>query len=328
MRITSSLFVLLAALFCSTPSFARAADVAFFPVETTNLQPADSAAIGELLAQAYASVSQSSVLAPSRTQEALAQAATYEQAAQILTVREYVRTSALGVGRRIVIQATRYANNGQIVSSSKMTAEAIEDMPAVSDRMARALYERTSDEAVRTYKNVTLNEARPKSRMWSEKVVGVKTGVHMPFAKNASFSTALSLQFDMRLEQDRYFLEFGAGVVVPTQIDAGCDWDESCTNRKRGSIGSFTAEIGANRFLTRGNTGLYLGTGFIPRLALTGNDIATGEVFGQIGLMLPRDSSTRFYTDFRVAQYVTELHLDNGYHRHPTEATVHVGIGW
>ena len=332
MRITTS-FPLLAliALFCSSPSFARAADVAFFPVETSNLAPADSLAVGELLAQAYASVSRQAVLGPSRTEQTLTTAVTYEQAAQMMGVKEYVRMSALAVGHRIVIQATRYSTSGQIVSSSKMTAETIEDMTAVSDRMARALFERVDDEAVRTYKNVTLNEARAKNRVWSEKVIGVKTGVHMPFAKKADLSSALSLEFDARLEHDKFFLEFGAGAVIPTELDDDSCWDDfdsECTPKKRGSIASLQAEIGASAFLTQGNVALYAGGGFIPRLALTGNDVATGSVYGQIGMMLPREASTRFYTDLRVAQYVTALHLDNNYERHPTEVSVHVGIGW
>jgi hypothetical protein len=331
MRITTSFpLIALVALFCSSPSFARAADVAFFPVETTNLAPADSAAVGELLAQAYAGVSRQAVLGPSRTEQTLSTAVTYEQAAQTMGVKEYVRMSALAVGQRIVIQAHLYGATGQLVSTSKMTAETIEDMTVVSDRMARALFEGVDDEQVRTYKNVTLSEARPKSRMWSEKVTGVKTGVHMPFAKNADLSTALSLEFDMRLEQDKYFLEFGAGVVVPTELDDEC-WDDEfsdCSAGKHGNIASFTAEIGASRFLTDGNVALYAGGGFIPRLALNGNDIATASVYGQLGMMLPRESSTRFYTDLRVAQYVTTLHLDNNYKRHPTEISVHVGIGW
>jgi hypothetical protein len=245
-----------------------------------------------------------------------------------------VRTAAVAVGQRTVVQATRYQSNGQIVYSSKMTVERIEDMTAVSDRMARALWERRDDEAVRTYKNVTLNEARPQNRMWTEKVIGVKTGLHLPYAKNADFSSAVSLQFDTRLEHDRFFLEFGAGAVIPTEINDAeeCDFEGDelvCDgNDKEGSIGGLTAEIGASYFLTQGNVGVYAGGGLIPRLALSGNDVATASVYGQVGLMLPRDASTRFYTDLRVAQYVTPVHLDNNYKRHPTEFALHVGIGW
>jgi hypothetical protein len=336
MRITS-LLVSLIALLCSSPSFARAADVAFFPVETTNLVPADSYAVGELLAQSYASVSRKAVLSPSRTQDALTTAATYEGAAQALGVTEYVRTTAVAVGRKIVIQATRYQSSGQLVFSSTMTAEAIEDMPAVSDRMARALYEQRDDELVRTHRNVTLNEARPKSRVWTEKVIGVKTGVHMPFAREADFVTNLSLAFNTRLEHEKFFLEFGAGAIIPTKMqDYGedCTWDDegedfSCNgNDKDGSIAGLSAEIGASGFLTDGNVALYAGGGFIPRLSFRNEDIATASVYGQLGVTLPRDASTRFYSDLRLSQYVTSINLDNGHDRRPTEVALHVGIGW
>jgi hypothetical protein len=334
MRIHKSLLLLLVSLCALSPALARAADVAFFPVETTTLQPADAAAIGELLAQAYAATSRQAVLAPSRTEAALATAGAHAEAARTLGVREYVRANAVGVGRKVVIHATRHRADGQQLFQAKMTADSIEDVTTVSERLALALHQRADDEAVRTHQNVTLAEGRAKNRVWTEKVFGVKTGVHLPFAKNAEYSPLVSLGFDGRLEHERFFLEFGAALLIPTELedDSSDCWDSSdpaCDSSKdnRGRVGGLAAEIGGSYFLTQGNTALYVGGGLLPRLTVV-NDSAMVSVYGQVGVMLPREASTRFYLDLRVAQAVIKSHLDNGWERHPTELALHAGIGW
>jgi hypothetical protein len=332
MRITKSVLLALMALFSVLPSFAQAADVAVFPAEGENVAPQDRAGIGELLAQSYAAVSRLAVLSPSRTEAAMVGAASYSDAAQKLGVKEFIRTETVAIGRRVVIQATRYQSNGQLVFTSRMTAESIEDMTNVADRMARALYQQVDDSAVRTYKNVTLMEARPKNRLFSEKVIGLKTGLHIPLAKDAKYAPHMSLEFDMRLEQERYFLEFGAGAIIPTKdIGEDCYGDYGSDNHcygKRGTIGGLFAEMGASAFLTQGNVALYAGGGVIPQLVFSGNSIATAALYGQIGVMLPRESSTRFYADLRVAQYVLATQVNNDTNRHPTDLSLNIGIGW
>lgn len=328
MRTNTSVWVLLASLVLSVPGLARAADVAFFPVESTNLTPEDASAIGELLAHAYASVSRASVLSPMHTETTLASSQNHADAARKLGVSEYVRTNAIAAGRRIVVHASRYTSNGVLVYQDKMTCESIEDMTNVSDRMARSLYERVDDEAVRTRHNVTLAEARPKNRVRTEKVIGIKSGFHVPFAKKAEYSTHVSLQFNGRLEFERFFFEFGAGLILPTSFqDDWCDYDEPDCHENYGRIGGLTSELGASAFLNDGNVGFYVGGGVVPRLTLV-NDVATVSVYGQLGLMFPRESSTRFFVDLRLTQAVTEQRLDNNWKRYPTEPTLHIGIGW
>ncbi len=333
MKNVVSLLLVVAASVLSVPNAAQAADIAFFPVEGPNLRPEDASAIGELLAQSYASVSGQAVLAPSRINLLTPN---HEQAAKELGVAEYVRTDAVAIGQRIVVHSARYQANGSIVFQSKMTAERIEDMTIVSDRMARALFYRVEDEDVRTRHNVTLSEARPEARRWTEKVVGFKTGLHMPLAKGADYSPSLSGMFDMRMESDRFFIEFGAGIMISTGSGDDrydCIFDESgsdCEQNNQGRIGGLVSEIGGSYFLTDGNIAPYVGGGLMPRIILSGSDddIANLAVFGQVGVTLPRDSSTRFYLDARVAQNVLQLHLDNDKTVLPTELSIHAGVGW
>jgi len=324
-----SLFVVLGLLTCFVPFSAKAADVAVFPVETPNVAPADAVAIGELLAQSYAAVSGQAVLAPSRIQLTAPQ---YEQAAKELGVKEYVRTSAVGFGTRLTVQSVRYQADGTQLYQVKLTAERIDDMPAVADRIARSLYLRVDDEQVRTRHNVTLSEARPATRTWSEKVIGFKTGLHLPFAKDADMSPSLSGMFDLRMEADRYFIEIGAGIMIPTKTREydGC-WDgEDCMAENTGRLGGLISEIGGSYFLTDSDIAPYIGGGLMPRLqmATDDDDVANLSVFGQVGLTLPRDSSTRIYADLRVAQHVLAIHLDNGARVHPTEISLQAGVGW
>lgn len=326
-----NLLWLLSVLSCAVPFTAKAADVAFFPVESVNLAPEDASAVGELLAQSYASVSGQAVLAPSRIQLATPQ---YEEAAKQLGVSEYVRTDVVAFGSRFIVHSVRYEQNGKQLFQVKLTAERIEDMPAVSDRIARSLYLRVDDEEVRTRHNVTLSEARPQARTWSEKIVGFKTGVHLPFAKDADFAPSLSGMFDLRMESDRFFIEFGAGIMLPsdTRDYDSCYYEEEagCEEPNTGRLGGLISEIGGGYFLTDSNIAPYVGGGLMPRLqfATDEDDVANVSAYAQVGLTLPRDSSTRVYADLRVAQHILAVHLDNGDETHPTEVSLQAGIGW
>ncbi len=313
------------------PGAARAADVAFFPVESVTVGERDAAAIGELLAQSYASISRKAVLAPSHFEGS---GGSYPEMAAQLGVAEYVRTNAVSLGERIILHCTRYRANGEVIYQEKLTAERIDDMIAVSDRMARALYGRVDDVAARTRHNVIESEARTPTRVGSEKIIGFKTGVHQPFAKSADYAASISAAFAMRLELDRYFIEFGAGFMVPTRARSYdgdyCYYDETCDDSadNEGTIGGLTAEIGASYFLTDSSIAPYVGGGVIPRLVVSGEELAQLSPYLQLGVMLPRDSSTRLYADARLAQGLVKQSLDNDDRVLPTEVSLHVGVGW
>jgi hypothetical protein len=326
--------LLLAVLFCPwlyAPRTAAAADVAVFPAEAQNLAHADGIALGELLAQSYAAASRSAVLAPSRSAGTLVQSQSYEHAARTLGVAEYVRVSALAVGRRIVVRATRHRADGTQIYQESLIADSPEDLVPVCDRLGKALYARHGDELVRTYHNVTLSESRPQNRIWREKLVGFKTGVHVPFARGARFSPAVALEFDLRLELSSYFVEFGAGVLIPTRLDdddGAYDVDGTVTSNNRGSAGGVFAELGASRFLTDGEVGLYAGGGVVPKLLASNNDAAGLSLYAQLGLTLPRASATRFSVDLRFAQPVLAQHLNDGRRVFPGQASLLAGVGW
>jgi hypothetical protein len=332
-----SILILLGLLSMFVPGLARAADVAVFPVESTSVSEVDANVIGELLAQSYAATSRRAVLAPSRTEAALAGSASYQEAAVKLGVADYLRTNAVVVGQKLIIQVVRYDARGQAVFAETMTADSIEDVPTVSQRLALAVEQRVPDQEVRTYKNVTLTETRPQNRVWTEKLWGFRAGVHMPFAKNANYDTAASLSLDFRLEHELFFLEFGASLILsggPYERSA-CAYSEEtpeCQAQKRkkhGSTGGLAAEIGASRFLNPADdVAVYVGGGLSPRISLYYEETMMVFAYGQLGIMMPRDASTRFYADLRLSQSLAPGKLDNGGKRYPTEPTLLVGVAW
>lgn len=320
--------------FVHTPAVASAADVAVFPPEADNLAPPDTTAVGELLARSYAAASRSAVLAPDRTAQTLAQSQSYEQAARTLGVAEYVRISALAVGGRIVVTATRHRADGSQIYRESLIADSAEDLLPVCDRLGKALYAQRGDELVRTYHNVTLSEARPQNRIWRENLFGFKTGLHVPFARGARFSPAVVVEFDLRFELSKYFVEFGAGALIPTRLDDAQDIDSTynvdATDKRsnRGSAGGLFGELGASRFLTDGEVGLYAGGGIIPKILFNNKDAAGLALYSQLGLTLPRASSTRFSADLRFAQSVLGQHLNDGRRVFPGELSLLGGVGW
>jgi hypothetical protein len=330
-------------------SAAAAADVAVFAPEASNLSTQDASAVGELVAQSYALVARQGVLSPTHTQPALAQAKTYEAAAAQLTVREYIRLSAVATGRRVVISAWRCQADGRVLQQARQIAESVEDLAFSSDGVARTLFS-GSPPAPPPGPPGQPAVAAPRPPETDDMVYGLKAGVHMPLARDATYYPAVSLQFNGRLQLPRVFFEFGAGFLLPTVIqdspDVSCVWDNATmmsicptSTSNRGHVGGFTAELGASYYLTQGDVGLYVGGGMITRVILAGlgsgdgygddeRNIASLPLYAQFGLTFPRDNTTRFFADFRVAQAILPQYLENEDVVWPIEPTLHTGFGW
>ncbi|HEX6240167.1 MAG TPA: hypothetical protein VFZ61_04720 [Polyangiales bacterium] len=334
------------------PFVARAAEVAVFGPEISNLSPADADAVASLIAQAYASASQASVAAPSEARAALEPGHSYEAAAAKLGAKEYLRLSAVSAGRSLVISASRHRADGSLLQQAKQTSEGLEGVARDADSLAQALLGRASLAApprpiAAAPTDPMMLESPPDAKPRKEETdnfYGFKTGVHFPVAKDAKYWTGLSLQFVGRLQFPRFFLEFGAGFIVPTIIenrDSSCFSDPSTgatvcdggDSANRGYIGGFTTELGASYYLTQGNVALYVGGGVIPRIVLAGLDNASHDIAGmlayaQFGLTAPRRGSTHFFADVRLAQAILPQHLNSGEPVWSTEPSLHAGLAW
>lgn len=300
------------------------AAVAVFPVDATNLDAGDQEAIGQMVAAAYQAEARESVIPPKLTVGPLQESGGYKEAAQKLQASEYVMISAVRLRQRIVITATRYRPDGTLVHSVKMTATSLDDLEPVSDRLAKALFTRTTPHEARTLENVSAVEGKRPNRVFVEKVMGLKASFIYPVGYGDDIAPMMSFGFDGRLEGKSYFLEIGAGFIIPSDPDGD-----------KLSYGGVYSDIGASFYLLNSSISPYLGGGVLPRLV--GGDVTNFAFYGQAGLMLFRESSSRLYTDFRVAQNLLPVGFSGEWidgvqsedrKLYPTELTFSVGIGW
>ena len=314
-------------------TLAHAADVAVLPVQGTNLDLGEVEAIGVLLANAYAAETSLDVVGPvqvAKVRETVDAAAGTAGLVSALGVKEYIEVAAVRLKTKITLRATLRTADGNVEHAVDMTAASLDDMEQVAERMVKALVGRTTVAATQTIHNVTKTEGRNPNRTFSEKVLGVKTGFILPVARGLEFQPAMSLSFDGRYETDKGFLEFGVGFALPT-----------LSSDKQAMGGLFT-ELGGSYYLMGESTSAYVGGGVIPRIYWGLDDGGVrAAVYGQVGLMFLRESSTRFYTELRVAQNVLPFtHTKREYYTmvestggtshdyYPTELSLNVGIGW
>ncbi len=306
---------------------ARAADVAVLPVQGTNLAPGEAEAIGALMAEAYAIEAGTQVVPPAETARALAETGNVPAALAKLGAREYVETSAIRLATRVRIRATLRDASGAPLHSAEMTAASLDDVQPVSVRLSRALARRSTVDETRTLRDVTRREGQAPNRMFTEKVMGLKSAVAWPRASGTSFDPSISLQFDGRLETHSGFLEFGAGAVLPTN---GSDKD---------GLGGVFAEFGGSLYLAEANASPYVGVGFVPRLYFTSHGGgAQAAAYAQVGVMFMRESSSRIYFELRGTQSVTPIEEDaftdpyTGATQtrsiYPLEIGMQIGVGW
>ncbi len=328
-----TILALLFTVFAANRAFA--ADVAVYPVEGTNLQPGENDAIGVMIAESYRAESGLSVIGPSQSEKAVSEAESKTAAAEQLGVSEYIVTSAIRLESKLLITSSLYEAGGRRKYRVRATAASLDDMEQVSARISRSLYLRVPFQHSLTLETVTKTENKVPNRTFSEKVFGIKTAVILPLAIDHTFDPMASLGFNGRLEGNTYFLEFGAGVMLPADFD---------DDDGRISMGGLFAEIGGSYYLGSSSISPYVGGGLSPRILLGSYDGGVNIApFLQLGLMFMRESSSRLYTEVRVSQNVlpmeagydycrgydcTEQNEDSGDTVYPTEIGIALGVGW
>ena len=307
---------------------ALAGETAVFPVNVTNVAPGEGEAIGVLFSQAYADASGAQVLSPSATRTIVESASSPVAAARALAVDEYIVIDAVRLTTKIKLSAARFDNTGKLIHRAEMTALSLDDVENVADRLAAALYHRQSPEQTRTLDTITETEGEEPNKLFSDKVFGPKLQFTVMLASGAKIDPTLSALFDMRFEGESYFLEFGIGIMVPTNA-----WQSG--NQLIRYYGGVISELGANYYFINDDISVYAGGGILPRL-MGGTNMDVGvqlAVYAQGGAMFFRSSSTRLYTDFRVAQNLLPFQSRSWSSTvvreyFPTELTLSVGIGW
>jgi hypothetical protein len=315
MRVTSVLAVVFSSL------TAMAQSTAALPVKNVNFDAEPSALVGQWVAQHYASASGRKVLMPAVVR-ASAQDGSDLEAAKGLGADEVLETSVVGVNKRggqaLLIEVSRKTVDGHVVHHEMMRAASLEEAYGVTQRLAVALWQKSSVEATRSRNNIVESETGVPRRLRSESLLGVRVALIQPVGANG-FSPIGSVGFDGRLERERYFLEFGAGILVPAAPNASM----------RSAYGGAYAELGAAYFVTEGDVALSVGGGVLTRALLSPQFSLNLAPYVQGGVTFSRDSSTRLYADVRIAQNV--LPMSFGYSAaevFPTEVGLQVGIGF
>ncbi len=287
----------------STAAFATT--VAVKPLHAVNVDP-KSAEVLQLLVNA--SAGQRATLA------AEGQAA--EESLDVLAV-------GLGQDSRppFLLRFTRQKGDGQKVEAQLELAELLE-APTVVDRLTDSVFRGVPLEENRDRHNVALVEAQPLApRVGHTRSLGVKAAFGPPLGANASFNWVGGLAFDARFEREKYFVELGAGFLVPGP-------------GSHKGYGGLNAEIGLDWFLTQGDTAVYLGGGVVPRLLFSEamNSPLNVAPYAQLGLAFDRSSRMRLYADLRLAQNLMPVRVNGeagtGVDTYPTELTLALGVGW
>ena len=298
-----------------------------FPVQGTNLTEGEAAAIGVLIASAYAQQIHIEVLAPNALAAVLQATGSERASAQQLGLREYIHVQAVHLEKRTSLHAELRNPWGSLLFEVRDTALSLDDMELVAQRIAASLARRTALENTRTLDNVTLGEARAPNRVFLEKLFGARFALVMPFARHLESQASLLLQFDTRLEQENCFLELAAGFWLPSE-----------TNSHAG-LGGFLGHLGGSYYLMHESVSPYVGLGISPRVFL-GEYAGPGlAVNAHVGVMFMREASTRLYAEVRVdqnlikAQRETYDYTASGTTRvaHdvlPTELSIAVGLGF
>lgn len=308
---------LVAALVLLGPRSTRAETIAVFPTTGANMTAGELEAAGQVLFDAFAAHLEARLLPVTST--AAQGSSGPAETARAMGADEYLQTSVVRLERRLRVRGELFGADGSRLHEAEMLAGSLDDLSPVANRLAVAIAERTDTRAARTLDNITENERRPRNRLFSEKVIGLKTGVFGLLSARALDPDA-GLMFDCRLEAEDYFLEFGAGFMFGTNAT------------RDPAVGGLVAEIGGSYYLAHDNVSPYIGAGVSPRII---GGLNTG-IFGfapyaQIGLMLFRESSTRLYLDLRAAQNLVPLRVttNNVEQRlFPTELGLVFGIGW
>ncbi len=247
-----TLLTSLTMLLLATPG-ASAADIAVFPANAVNLEEGEAAAIAEVLTSAFSDKNSGEVLGPAETAEALTGAegatrtARMAAAARILGVKRYVTITAVQLKRKISLRGKLVWVDGSRTNRAEIVAASLDDMEAAAARLVKALLTGRTTAEARTHRTVTRREAGRKNRTFSEKIVGFRTGLVQPFASE-NLNTMATVHFDLRAEADTYFIEFGAGLLLPTGSGGG----KATADCSRASGGRTTCPMARSRATSAG----------------------------------------------------------------------------
>jgi hypothetical protein len=325
----SSLSTMTALSLLASSIVSAAEPIAMFTPKAFNVDEKQLSSFGAVCANRYARVTQAPVISPEVAATAIGPNGSLVDAAVALHAHEVIELTVINLATasspgRWLIEGVRRGIDGKELYRAQVTAESLDDAVPACERMALSLSKRVPPEETANRNNVTaaeMVESGAPNRISTEKLIGVKTNFALPLsATGGGVNPVMGVAFDARFEHPRYFIEIGAGLLIPAVL--------SSSNT---SYGGLTSEIGASYFLSDADTAAYLGGGLQPRILFSGSVVNLAP-YAQLGVEFSRLSSTRLYADARVSQNIfpvgTTSFSTGSTSVYPTELALQLGIGW
>jgi hypothetical protein len=293
---------------------AHAAEIAVMPVQGVNLSAGECDAIGVLFANALARDARVAVASPLQAKSLRAEGKVASAVAAQLGTAKYVELSALRLGKRVRLGGAIFDRDGTRIFQAETTAPDLDAVGTSVRLLAHALAYEQPIRAGMTYgvspdggeeptgvaapAEVPEPAPTPPDPNVARSSNGVKAGIVTMFASGKTFSPGVSFQFDSRFGPSSYFLELGAGILLPVD-------DQSSVTSIRVTSGFL--ELGANAYLWAGNSALYAGAGLMPaiwmsRLGIDDHTSATCSAHAQVGLTFNRTQRFKIYAEARLYQ--------------------------
>lgn len=237
--------------------------------------------------------------------------------------------------QKTIVTAKRFNNDGELIFKAEMTLIVYGDIEESTDRIARSLINKLPVEQTRTLDNITRREGLGHNKLFVDNAKGFKMGMFYPAAKNGTYSPVVTIGYNQKLEAEKFFLEFGIGGRIPSEIDEQNDL----------MYGGNYFEMGGCYYVLNSVVGVYAGGGIIPYFNWVDDVKMEFAPYLQMGMEFPRNSGFRFFMDVRVAQNVLPIvhhHYSDYYDEfeysyeekkietkdYPTEFGLQIGIAW
>ena len=202
-------------------------------------------------------------------------------ACKSVSCQRYVVVELVRLDSNIIVRVVDHDASGAIRNDLDATADNLNDLHPLFDRVSRSLVAGSPIDASITRHNVLASETHPENRLATEKLVGFRFGM----AVDDHGNTGLNTGFDMRWEMDHAYVEFDAAVVLPTG----------------GEFMGLLVDIGGGYIPMDAQFSPYVGVGGGPRIFDYDGEGGVGlGAYAQAGAMFARASSFRPYVEVRA----------------------------
>ncbi len=236
---------------------------------------------------------------------------------------------------KTIVTCIRRDVSGNEIYRSQMTLLTYGDIEESSERIAKSLFQKIPVSETISPTSITRREGMGHNKLFQEKLTGVKVGGLYAFdtENTRTLSAMVSIGFNLKMESEKFFVEFGAGAQIPGGV----------FNDTIRSYGGNYFEIGVSGFPLRNNFLLFTGGGVKPFFNWQSSFEMGLAPYAQIGFISPRTYKSRFYGALVISQNIipitTEVKYDQDnwnsdddiiydYETYPTEIGLQFGIAF